>query len=255
MNTPDLAPARTALAEAEQQVTRMGDQWPTVWDQLDGFRKQPPVPWPKWCLLPMAAASSVANSAPSRIGNDTIARMSALNAWRYTRSVYMVEPHLMSRLLTQVPDQIGLDDLVGLPEWCIALTSPERPGVNMWMHLEYDVNTGRPELRLLLELSTPLVVPVYLDRGSTTEALADMGATTLASLQGPGADVHGGELDSTTASYAEHIDGYLAVAAYLARPEADIVHATQPGVRPVKPKRPKKDTDIWLVGYRSAPTA
>lgn len=249
MHTPDLAPARTALAQAEQQVTRMGTQWPTAWEQLDGFRKNPPAPWPQWCLLPMAAASGVANTSPTRIGNDTIARMSALNAWRYTRSAYLVEPHLMSRLLTQVPDQISLDDLTGLPEWCIALTSPEWPGVNIWMHLEYDVNTGRPELRLLLELGTPLVLPVYLDRESTTEALADMRSTVLASLQGTGADVRGGELDSTMASLAEQVDGYLAIAAYLSRPEADIVHATKPGAKPVKPKRPKQDTDIWLVGY------
>ena len=36
------------------------------------------------------------------------------------------------------------------PEWCvyIAAAHPEWPGHGLWAHLEHDVNTGRPELRL-----------------------------------------------------------------------------------------------------------
>lgn len=54
---------------------------------------------------------------------------------------------------------------------------------------------------------------------------------------------------------AGQIDGYLGLLTYLARPEADIVHADRAGVRPVKPRRPKRDQDIWLVGYSDSNSA
>ncbi|MDL4813124.1 hypothetical protein [Actinomadura opuntiae] len=249
--------AREAFAHADALTGEVERAFPRAWELMDHMRTNPPMQWPDWCLLPMGAADVVTGRNPAGAKSHTIAQVSALYNWRFARSVWIFEPALMSRFLTQVPDTITLDDLTTLPEWCvfIAGSHPEYPGSGLWAHLEYDTNTGRPELRLLLDLGeTPLPIPVYLDRGSVTEALADYRATVQASIGRTGANVHGGSLDASVARLAKGIDAYLGILAYLARPEADIVHASRGGARPVKPRRPKRDRDIWLVGYTGTAT-
>lgn len=251
--------AGEAHAHADELMARVEEEQPGVWDRLDGLRANPPAQWPDWCLLPMAAPATIAANRPGGLlGGPAPATMAALYAWRFARSVWLFEPSLLTRLLRQVPDAVTVDDFAGLPEWCVYITeaSPEFPGVGVWAHLEADANTGRPELRLLLDngdVDQPqMSIPVYLDRGSTTEALGDYRATTLASMGGQrGTNVRGGQLDAAAAALAEQVDGYLGVLAYLARPQADIQHATRYGLRPVRPRRPKKPTarDVWLVGY------
>lgn len=258
MLTPDHKRiARESLARAEAMMAELERDYPQVWAQLDTMRddKGTIADWPDWCLLPMAAAVAITTTNPLAARDHTIAQMSAPYAWRHTRSVYLFEPALAERLLTQVPDAIGLQDLTGLPEWCVYIASdhPEFPGTGLWAHLEHDIKTGRPELRLLLDLGDHLLqIPIYLDRGSTVEALADYRATALATAdRGPGQNVRGGELDASAALYAESIDGYLGLLAYLARPEADLVHGERRGARPIKPRRQRRkgDRDVWLVGY------
>lgn len=241
-------PAGAGFRRAQQLEAELLSRWPNAWSEMDRMRHNPPVPWPEWCLLPMAAAAAVAAQpgGPPPRGHD-IAALSAVYAWRFCRSVYLVEPVLMSRLLTQIPDAAELEDVTGLPEWCVLLADGE--GL-LWMHLEHDVNTGRPELRLLIDLPgrQPLPIPVYLDRPSLTEAIADMRATTLATLEGYGQDVRGGDLDSAAAALAEQVERYVAIAAYLARPEALIAERGRPGVRPVRTSRLARGRRVWLVG-------
>jgi len=201
----------------------------------------------------MAAPASLisARTGLSGLTGHEIATMAALYAWRFCRSTYMVEPALLDRLLTQVPDTYTLEDFVGLPEWCVYMPADEG---GLWMHLEWDANTGRPELRLLIDQHDwVLPIPVYLDRPTVTEAVADMRATALASMAGPGEvvpgqDVRGGELDAAVARVAEQVDAYLAIVAYLARPEAVIRERGRPEVRPVRRRSPAKGRTVWLVG-------
>jgi hypothetical protein len=122
---------------------------------------------------------------------------------------------------------------------------------------EPPVNTGRPELRLLLDavVSAPVEIPVYLDRGSVTEALADDAATTRATgLPGerlrPGQDVRGGELTAEAAVLSEKVDVWIALLSYLCRPEADITELGRPGVRPSgRARQARRGRTAWLVGY------
>lgn len=250
--------ARTAFARADELERELLARWPHAWREMDRMRADPPMPWPGWCLLPMAAAAGVA-TAPGAPRPEPyhVAALSALYSWRYCRSVYAFEPGLMSRLLRQIPDAIGLEDVTGLPEWCVYVHDGAS---GLWMHLEHDVNTGRPELRLLLDLpgESPLPIPIYLDRETVTEALADMRATAVASLAGPGEvvpgqDVRGGELDASVAVFAERVEAYLAIAAYLARPEADVGERGRPAVRPVRRRKPAGGRTTWLVGYQQGP--
>lgn len=200
----------------------------------------------------MAAASSVVTGRPSRMVGHEIALMSALYAWRWCRSVYLFEPALMSRLLTQVPDALTLVDVETLPEWCVYVYEA---GAGLWMHLEHDMNTGRPELRLLMDVPgepAPLPVAVYLHRETITESIGDFRATIMANLAGgAGRDVRGGELDAIAAAFAERVEAYLAVAAYLSREQADIGERGRPLVRPVRRRTLARGRTVWLVGYGS----
>ncbi|GAA0918041.1 hypothetical protein [Virgisporangium aurantiacum] len=123
--------------------------------------------------------------------------------------MWIAEPGLTHRLLTQVPDPVSLGDLTGLPEWCVYLIAANptdgdgadidtvAASAGLWIHLEHDINTGRPELRLLIDpgagIGDMTALPVYLDRDTVTEALTDMVATARATLDNsgilPGLDV------------------------------------------------------------------
>ena len=250
--------ARAAHARAaywERQVlARVPDAWTCLDEKRRDGRRE--VDWPDWCLLPMAAPAALVQER--FLPPNWVAVLAALYAWQHSRSVWLVKPTLSTRLLEQVPDAIGIDDLATLPEWCIYLPTelPEHGG--LWIHLEYDVATGRPELRLLLDTGGSTVegllpVTVYLDRPTLTEALADWRATTGALIAAglrPGLDIHGGELDAGVARLADHLDGYVSIARYLARPEADIVCLDRPGLTPKRPRRRVRDRQAWWVGSR-----
>lgn len=244
--------ARAALNRADQLVSEVTRRWPHAWPEMDRMRTNPPQPWPRWCLLPMAAAAAVVtDNGRVSFPPPPIGAVSALYAWRFCRSVYLVEPGLMGRLLTQIPDAIDVDAVANLPEWCCLVVDPGHDG-GLWIHLESDAATGRPELRILLDLGgggleSLMPIPVYLDRPSVTEALADMRATALATLSQRNADVRGGDLDVAVADLAGRVDAYLAIAAYLSRPEADIIGDR--GDRPQRRTRVAQDRRVWRVGY------
>lgn len=228
---------------------------------MDRMRRDTPLSWPSWCLLPMGAAAAVTGTFRPDSIPQPIAFVSALYAWRYSRAVYLVHPALLDRLLATVLDDLtDVDRFAELPHWCVYIAA-ETGGAGLWAHLEHDANTGRPELRLLLdnggELYDPhLAVPVYLDRSTLTEALADWRTTIEATLAGsgevvPGQNIRGGALDAAVATFADNIDGYISLLAYLARPEADIVCLDRPGQRPVRPRSPVRDRTTWAVGYNT----
>lgn len=256
--------ADRAFRRAEDLQREILDRYPDAWARLDRFLTDPPMEWPSWCLLPMAGAAAVATdgtSLPWRLSGTPppIAALHTLWAWRYSRSVWLFREDLAERLLTQVPDVIGLDDLTGLPEWCVYIAAGDTDRhFGMFAHLECDMNSGRPELRLLFDLGGPVEglvgLPVYLDRPTVTEALADARATATAMVDragrvAQGLDVRGAHADAAVAAMADQVDGYMAMLAYLARPEADVRCADRAWVTPVKPRRPMRDRHVWIVGH------
>lgn len=247
---------REAFAHAESLEREVLRRWPGAWQVLDELRDRPGLDWPRdWCLLPMAATATWLRDAGPVFPPPPVAAVHALYLWRFSRSVWRFNRHLMARLLDQVPDAApDAGRLSGLPEWCVYVTDahPEWPGSGLWIHLEHDFDTGRPELRLLLDpgggLDDMTAVPVYLDRDTVTEALADYRATAIANAARPWQDVRGGELDASVADFADKVDAYVGIAGYLARPEADIRPVGRPGAEPVRPRRPVKGRREWMVG-------
>lgn len=265
--TPDIkGAARAAFRRAEDLGRRITALYPDAWQRMDMMRTNPPQPWADWCLLPMAAAGAIVTSGPPPLPppieemrgmprHDHVSVLSALYAWRFSRSVYIFEPALLSRLLTQIPDAIEVADLADLPDWCIYLAdSTQGTEFRLWMHLEHDAGNGRPELRMIIDpggdIDDLLRIPIYLDRPSLTEALADMRSTIAQqSLFGGSQNVRGGELDADVANLAAKIEAYVGIAAYLARPEADITSPDLPGLQPARLRSPARDRRIWKVGY------
>jgi hypothetical protein len=258
------AAARDAFAHAGDMEREILSRWPGAWTQLDEMRARPPAEWPQWCLLPMAATAAYLSAAAPGFPPPPIAAVHALYTWRFARSVWLFEGHLAGQLLDQVPDAVpSTAELAALPEWCVYMAgfSLEWPGAGLWAHLESDANTGRPELRLLLDpgggLDDMTAVPVYLDRPSLTEAIADFRATALATFAAPGSHPQAGQnvrhaaLDAAVAGMADRIDAYISLIAYLLRPEADITLAGRPGVTPQRPRRPARNRRVWHIGYTS----
>jgi hypothetical protein len=243
----DGAFARAGFLEREVQT-----RWPQALVELDTMRASPPGRWPDWCLLPSAAVAMVIGEATVG-GPAPVAAVMAIHAWRYARSTYVMEPKLASRLMRQGVDELrGLDAFVGLPEWCTYIAGGQVgwPGAGLWAHLAYQSTLGRPELRLVLDLGEGrldqlIPIPVYLDRPSLTEALADH---RVRMLGGQEPKAGSGPLDGTIANLADAVERLVALVAYLAGPGAEIRAADGSVTKPVRALRPVHQPRVWVVG-------
>jgi hypothetical protein len=162
--------------------------------------------WPEWCWLPMAG--TIAYLDCKQGDRHDIARVAALTQWRLDRGVYVIDDAVVSRAVGQLWDSAGgneaerwvnaalprLDSWKWLPQWCCYVvwppdvTTPAREllptPLGVFVHLEWDSNTERPELRLLLDRDGTwdglLPIPVYLDRPTLGLAISDMCQNALA---------------------------------------------------------------------------
>jgi hypothetical protein len=106
-------------------------------------------------------------------------RVAALASWRCTQGIYRVQPTLLAELLdTPITGDVPADVLTRLPEWCVYVETPghlyggELRLAGFWAHLESDSETGRAELRLLLDHDRetgPDLLSVGVHLGGTIE--------------------------------------------------------------------------------------
>lgn len=179
---------------AREALILAGKDYPGAWKAADSFRDQrgPGFDWPAWCFLPLAGAYAVVSGGGSnRVQLDRagdVARLGALMAWRMTQGIYRFDPAVYDAVSdTPVGGDLPADALMQLPEWCVYI---ETPGMNIsagtlfgfWAHLEFDMNTGRTELRLLLDVDpAPMAIPLHLGSWSLSESIAR--AVDAASIQ------------------------------------------------------------------------
>lgn len=178
----------------KQHLAAAGKLYRGAWKRIDHFRayKGREYPdWPDWCFIPIAATygivaddagvdgSMLALTHPDRTGHP--ARLAALATWRVTQGIYRFDPALYSSLIdTPVGRDLPCDVLYRLPEWCVYVETPDRQWMGsclhgFWAHLEYDINTGRHELRLLLDSEDDLTpLPIHLGDWPLLEALERM---------------------------------------------------------------------------------
>jgi hypothetical protein len=154
--------------------------YPAAWRQVEELRQsreRDGVPdWPEWCFLPMGGWYAIVSEGapvcpPARI--QDVARLAAIGTWRYTQSIYRLDPDLFGAIVDTVPSgALPCDVLYRLPEWCVYI---ETPGMDwygdamrgFWAHLESDANTGRAELRFVMDCEAALT-PAILHMGPWT---------------------------------------------------------------------------------------
>ncbi|MEL0637665.1 hypothetical protein V6259_12930 [Marinomonas sp. TI.3.20] len=173
----------------QYHLAAAGKMYPNAWRQVNIFRKSKgkDLPdWPSWCFLPMAATYSIVSEggamAPERLGD--VAKLAALIAWRYTQGIYKFEPSVYESISTTVvKNDIPVDVLYRLPEWGVYIETPGLDEHGFFAHLEYDINTHRSELRLLID-SEEALYPIILHLGQHTVTEAIDRALSEAAKQG-----------------------------------------------------------------------
>jgi hypothetical protein len=250
---PDAAgAAEAAVGRCDALLKELRRRYPIALISLRQFAERRGDPalggWPDWCWLPMAGAVAVVTSAQGPPGD--IARVAALAAWRLGRGVYVLDEDVAVDAVATAHQRqtIPADQILnGLPEFCCYVVLPEVPGPHpagaavpprgLYVHLEFDANTHRRELRLLLDLdgSWEGLVPViiYLDRATLATSAADV----LAQVRASAAGVAGTDLRAVPGAYdVDPVQGVMWALGYLAWPA--VLAVTDPTVHIVGLERP-----------------
>lgn len=164
-------------------LTEYGKSYPHAWRQVDELRqgKGKDLPdWPSWCFLPLAGAHAIVTNT---LGNPLsqakqIGIFGALAAWRVTQGIYRFDSDLYASVIdTPLNGDIPCNVLYQLPEWCVYV---ETPGLSVtdirvygfFAYLEHDINTGRPELRLVIDSDSISQIILHLGKWSLQEAIS-----------------------------------------------------------------------------------
>ena len=253
--------------------------YPSTGRMVDMFRadRGKDIPdWPAWCFMPMAAWYAVVSQdnvsdllpgqrLPPRLILD-VGRLAALGTWRYSQGIYRLDTDLQAALgETIIIGDMPSEVLFRLPEWCVYIETPGRTWLGdtlygYWAHLEHDVNSGRAELRLVLDTEQQLIpVPVHIGQWTVTEAIDRMVGESkrqadLNNLVKPPLSM------DNVAAVATEINPLISLLLYLCSEEPDIDDERQPGESPhrAKPKKvkggwrlfPAEKPRIWTVGSK-----
>lgn len=237
--------------------------WKQVEDMLQDKGKGLPN-WPDWCFMPLAGWYAIV-SADAGIQHLTpklvpdVARLGAIGTWRYSQGIYRFDSDLFSALIsTELTGDIPVEVLYRLPEFCIYIETPGLQYVGLslrgfWCHLESDANTGRAELRLLLDTANMLLpVPLHLGDWTVLEALQRADMETIKHVPA----LLGKPLQQQ--ERAGQLQPLLSLVLYLCSDEPEVDDQRQPGEGPHRPNLTKTRNGfrlfppdrprIWTVG-------
>lgn len=142
--------------------------------------------WPTWCYAPMAAASAVASRSFPNTYDGHISAMpyaqaiAALAPWRLSKEVFVMDEGMQELLFEQADDlKLDPDTLLCLPYPCFYIQfAPNTEFFDtlydgVFVHLEYDTETGDRELRLLYLKASgrTMGVPIHIDAGTIEESI------------------------------------------------------------------------------------
>lgn len=240
--------------------------YPRAWQQVDTYRSDRGrgLPdWPTWCFMPMAAWCAIVTEGGALTPQllPDVGRLAAIGTWRYSQGIYRFDDDARRAIADTVPNgEMPVEVLYRLPEWCIYI---ETPGMTFtgdalhgfFVHLEWDANTHRHELRFLLDCESNLIpLPLHIGKWTLTEAVDRALEESLkqARLAGvPESAVDPGEI-------AAQLFGLVSLLLYVCSDEPEIDDEREPGVhpqraRPTKTKKgwrlfPAKRPRIWTVG-------
>lgn len=248
---------------------RYPDAW-RIYDQFRQDRGKGGLPnWPDWCYCPMAAAHAVLSEADnfddglgSLVGIQTLA---ALSAWRVSQGIYRFDPDIISAITTTPIDTIPVEVLYHLPEWCVYIEAPPNmhfdttPLSGFFAHLEWDANSGKSELRLLLDCADGDIIglPLHLDQPTLDLALS----AAIAQSQQKAKELSlkhlaGRTPEDIARQFAGSVAPMLNLVLYLCTINADFGSSRQPSKPQAKRTKrgwrlfPPEQPTIWGVGSR-----
>ncbi|MBT13323.1 MAG: hypothetical protein CMI02_14955 [Oceanospirillaceae bacterium] len=236
---------------AREHLIAAGQLYPNAWKQADQFRAERAElgDWPEWCYLPLAAAYAIVSAdagmkrLPPHLAGD-VGRLGALCTWRMTQGIYRFDPALYPALTdTPLTGDLPCEALHRLPEWCVYVETPGlewlgKPLHGAFAHLEWDVNHGREELRLLLDGEAGLhPVPLHLGAWPLAEAVDRMLDTAAVWATAEGLPVKRGGADQLETAVLPILNLLL----YLCSDDPDITRRGRPDTpgNPV-PKRTRR---------------
>ncbi|MBF0140060.1 MAG: hypothetical protein HQL74_07255 [Magnetococcales bacterium] len=237
-----------------EHVAELAKTFPTAWKELENFHlnngRDGLPSWPKWCFAPLAAGVAVASQSHAIPAAEMVASIIVgVGTWRMTKGIYSVDPAVRQALMsTPLTGALPIDIFYHLPEWCVYIEIPDHPVMGMslqgaYVWLEWDANTGRHELRLLLDGDELIPMVLHLIPGATIEeclqAAVDV-ALSNAMARGLEAGFHLQEITDT-------ISPILSLVMYLCSDEPDVVYRPEPAARPGNPtpRKIKKGMKIF----------
>lgn len=159
-----------------QQLETIMETYPSLHKRVEFYLlqkgKQLPT-WPNWCFMPMAAFYSIISA---ETGKDPLPdnllcelpKLAAIGSWQYTQGIYRFAPDFYDEMIkSETAKDTPASELLSLPESSLYIelekaTWNAKPLHGMWTYLEFDANTNKSELCLLLDTSEKLVT-LYLD--------------------------------------------------------------------------------------------
>lgn len=240
------------------------------------FRKERGVSlpsWPEWCFMPMSGWYTVVSDAhkdkldsamhlPFELIPE-VSKLSALGTWRYSQGIYRFDEDFISALTdTIIKGDIPVDVLYRLPEWCVYIETPGLQWLDdelygFWSHLEYDINTKRTELRLLLHRKD-FLTPIALHVGKWTITEAVDRATDESARQASKADIRFQKEADYVTSLGKSINPLVSMLLYLCSDEIEVDDLKNPGERPCRPSMvktkkgmqlfPAEKPRVWSIG-------
>lgn len=250
-----------------QHLRAVSRAYPGCWrfyDQLRADRGKGLPRWPDWVYCPLAGAYAVVSGGgAARVPPDRanqVGVVGALAAWRVGQGIYRIDPTLYRALVdTPVDGDLPHELLHHLPEWCVYIETPGidylgEPLAGAFVHLEWDANDGREELRLLLDLPRGLVpLPMHLGPWGLAESLRRMVAE--AARQGQAAGLSLPPAGPADQALVAALEPLVSLVLYLCSAAADYgpqrpamprPTRTKEGWRLFPPDRPR----VWEPGAR-----
>lgn len=186
---------------------------------------------------------------PHLIGD--VGRLAAIGTWRYSQGVYRFDADFMAALAdTLVVGDIPCEALFRLPEWSLYIETPGQQWLGdelhgYWAHLEYDVNAGRNELRLLLDTEQTLIpFPIHLGPWTVTESVDRAIAESKRQLLANKIDLPLADSPDNIQLLADSINPLISLLLYICSDAPEIDNEREPGTAPKRPK-PTKTRRGW----------
>lgn len=250
----------------KKYLAEYAEKYPGAWKQFELFRMgrgKELDNWPEWCWCPLAGSYAIVNQGKV-VPQEKILDISilvALATWRITQGIYKFDSDLYKSLWeTSLDEKLPIEVFYRLPEWCVYVESPAQYRwcrillYGFFVHLEWDANSGRTELRFLFDTEKGFIPQIlHLTSLTITECLK--------SVWNEARKNTGIELSPQYIPELRNaIIPFISVTLYLCSQAADIYDLKNKRDRPGNPKPtktkkgmrvfPVSEKTTWLVGYR-----